>query len=58
MAKVKKGFKMVQPNLAHPAPIIQKKTEVMGSGATQRKGSKINMIGPDLSGGGWVKGGK
>lgn len=59
MKKVKKGFKMVQPDLSHPAPIIQKKTEVIGSGKSQRGGSKgFNLVGPDLTGGGWVKGGK
>ena len=58
MKKVKKGFKMVQPDLSHPSPIIQKKTETIGSGKTTRGAKGFNMVGPDLTGGGWVKGGK
>ena len=54
--KGRKGFKMVQPDLSHPTPVILKKTASVGSSASTRKGkSGFPLYGPDLSGGGWVK---
>ena len=56
MGKVKKGgkFNLKQPDLKSPGgKVTAPKGENLGS--MTRKGG---IVGPDLAGGGWVKGGK
>jgi len=56
MGKVKKGgkFNLVQPDLkSQGGKVSNPQTKTLGS--MTRKGG---ITGPDLSGGGWVKGGK
>lgn len=55
MKKVGRGIKMVQPDLKHSETTVQKFASPKLSGGKKLGGPKINMIGPDLSGGGWVK---
>lgn len=60
MTKLKSSkLKMIQPDLSHPTPVVGKvNSATMSPGKRGTGGPKINMIGPDLSGGGWVTGGK
>jgi hypothetical protein len=58
MGKLKsKKLDMLQPDLSKPTPVVESfKTSKMSAGKKGTGGPKINMIGPDLSGGGWVEG--